>query len=268
MVFNVPIRTIEIDTKLEKGWLGLGSGVVWESDPAEEYNEVKLKGEFLTNPVGCFELIESMLIEGGTLFLKDNHLNRLKKSADFFLFKFDQEKLLQYIDAVIKECESRKKYKLRISMDKWGHFTHTLDEITDSFSGIDICISETPVSSGSKFLYFKTTNRALYEKEFKINREKGFEETIFLNENAKLTEGCRTNIFIRMNDKLLTPPVDDGLLEGCYRQYLLDGNNHAEEKSLDVNDIINADNCILVNSVRKEISVRRIFRNGALLKEY
>ncbi len=268
MIFNVPIRTIEIDTKMNKGCLGLGSGVVWESDPAQEYSEVKLKGEFLTNPVRYFEMIESMLIEDGTVFLLDYHLNRLKHSADFFLFKYDETQLKKYLDKILKTLDVTKKYKLRLTLDKWGNFNHSLDEITSAVSGIDICISAISVSSGEKFLYFKTTNRDLYDTEFNRNHEKGFGETIFLNENENITEGCRTNIFIGMNNKLYTPPVEDGLLDGCYRKYLLDRENKSEEKSLTLNDLLKADYCVLVNSVRKEIAVKRIFRNGVVLKEY
>ena len=45
-VFNVAIRTLELDG--ERGTMGVGSGIVIDSDPAEEYRECKLKAEFLT----------------------------------------------------------------------------------------------------------------------------------------------------------------------------------------------------------------------------
>jgi para-aminobenzoate synthetase / 4-amino-4-deoxychorismate lyase len=47
-VFNVPIRTIEI--RRDRGSMGIGSGIVWNSDPAEEYEECLLKAQFLTKP--------------------------------------------------------------------------------------------------------------------------------------------------------------------------------------------------------------------------
>jgi para-aminobenzoate synthetase/4-amino-4-deoxychorismate lyase len=45
-VFNVAIRTVVLDE--EEGTMGVGSGVVWDSDPDAEYAECALKGEFLT----------------------------------------------------------------------------------------------------------------------------------------------------------------------------------------------------------------------------
>jgi para-aminobenzoate synthetase/4-amino-4-deoxychorismate lyase len=268
MIFNVPIRTIEIDVHNKQGVIGLGSGVVWESDPEEEYNEVKLKGEFLTNPAPYFELFESMLVENGSVFLLDYHLKRLNDSANYFLFDHNEEKFLLILNKIIDKCDKEKKYKVRILLNKWGGYNYSVDEINETISEIDVCISNITVSSLNKFLYFKTTNRDTYESEFRVNRGNGYGETIFLNEHGNVTEGSRTNIFIVKDDKLITPPIEDGLLSGCYRDYLLEKNAGAVQKSFKVDDLLSADNVSIVNSVRKEVSVKRIFRNGSLLKEY
>ena len=47
-VFNVAIRTVEV--RSGEARLGVGSGVVWDSDPEKEYAECWLKAEFLTGP--------------------------------------------------------------------------------------------------------------------------------------------------------------------------------------------------------------------------
>lgn len=266
-IFNVPIRTIEIDTQNNVGQLGLGSGVVWESNPENEYDEVKLKGEFLTNPVRYFELFESMLLENGSVFLLNYHLERLRESAEFFLFDHDEKKFLNYLEAILKNCEAEKKYKFKISLDKWGSYNHSVSEITEAASDVDICVSEKRILSSDKFIYFKTTNREFYDSEFASNRVRGFDETIFINEHDNITEGSRTNIFIGQNDKLYTPPVEDGLLNGCYRRHILE-HHLAEVKKLKIDDLLSAERVMIANSVRKEISVKRIFRNGALIKEY
>lgn len=54
MVFNVAIRTILLTTRdtrpaTYEGEMGLGSGVIYESDPREEYAECLLKADFLTS---------------------------------------------------------------------------------------------------------------------------------------------------------------------------------------------------------------------------
>ncbi len=66
-VFNVAIRTLELDG--DRGKMGAGSGIVIDSDPAEEYRECLLKAEFLTRSSTelpeQFSLIETMLWDGG-----------------------------------------------------------------------------------------------------------------------------------------------------------------------------------------------------------
>jgi para-aminobenzoate synthetase/4-amino-4-deoxychorismate lyase len=47
-VFNVAIRTLELGDA--RGTMGVGSGVVIDSDPAQEFRECLLKAEFLTGP--------------------------------------------------------------------------------------------------------------------------------------------------------------------------------------------------------------------------
>jgi para-aminobenzoate synthetase/4-amino-4-deoxychorismate lyase len=46
MVFNVAIRTILLQKG--RGEMGIGSGVVYDSDPQKEYEECLLKARFLT----------------------------------------------------------------------------------------------------------------------------------------------------------------------------------------------------------------------------
>ena len=69
--FNIPIRTILLDKTNQKGELGLGSGIIWDSNPKSEYEEVKLKSEFLVNSKDYFELIETMLIENGKIIIEE-----------------------------------------------------------------------------------------------------------------------------------------------------------------------------------------------------
>ncbi len=103
-VFNVAIRTLELDGA--RGIMGVGSGIVIDSDPAEEYRECLLKADFLTGPAHRssnairenvsivsqpeeFFLIETMLWDGGYPLL-ELHLDRLEDSAEYFGFACDR----------------------------------------------------------------------------------------------------------------------------------------------------------------------------------
>ncbi|MGA9669160.1 MAG: aminodeoxychorismate synthase component I [Terracidiphilus sp.] len=91
-VFSVAIRTLEFDG--ENGKMGVGSGIVIDSDPANEFRECQLKAEFLTRSPhqapNSFSLVETMLWHNGYPLL-ELHLDRLEDSARYFQFSFDRD---------------------------------------------------------------------------------------------------------------------------------------------------------------------------------
>lgn len=262
--FNIPIRTITLNKFSNNGELGLGSGIVWDSDPISEFEEVKLKSEFLTNSKNYFELIETMLVDEGAIYLLENHINRLKKSAEYFLFKFDESKLRELLYAILKGLNNKNKYKLRLLLTKWGEVKYNLEQILPSEPAGRIVVSNKRIDSNNKFIYFKTTNRTLYNSELAKWSKAGFDDVVFRNEKDEITEGARTNIMISKGGKLFTPPISAGLLNGCHRGNMLSSNKNLSEKNLFVDDIINADKVYIFNSVRKEIIIKEISYNGKL----
>jgi len=256
-IFNIPIRTVNINKLTKKGELGLGSGIVWDSDAENEYEEVLLKGKFISNPPQYFELLETILFENGEYYLLDYHLQRLKEAAEYFLFKLDQEKLITELRDLKKGFVNGKKYKARLLLNKWGNLNIECEEIIPITNSTKIILSNLNRCSIDKFLFHKTTFRP-WDKQLRSAKKKGFDEVLFVNEKKELLEGAITNLIIEKDGKFFTPPINLGILNGCYRQFLLD-NNKCEEKLLKVNDLKNADKIILSNSVRKEIFVSEIY---------
>ncbi len=79
-VFSVPIRTVVL--RGDRGEMGIGSGIIIDSDPEQEWQECLLKGRFLSHCRPGFELIETLLWrpEDG-YWLLERHLSRLASSA-------------------------------------------------------------------------------------------------------------------------------------------------------------------------------------------
>jgi para-aminobenzoate synthetase / 4-amino-4-deoxychorismate lyase len=259
-IFNIPIRTLVINKKSGKGEMGIGSGIVYDSDPDEEYKETILKSDFITKPEDYFYLFESMLIENNAVFLFKEHLERLKQAADFFMFPFNNTKVRIYIDKCIKNTEVNRKYKLKIILNKWGEVKTEFDKLDIINKDINIAVSKHKVYKKNKFQYFKTSNRDLYDSEFRNYRKKGIFEVIFFNEKGELAEGSMTNIFIRKNNKWYTPDITCGMLNGVYRKYFISIHPDCEETYLYKKDLFDADEIILTNSVRKEIKVNKLIQ--------
>jgi para-aminobenzoate synthetase/4-amino-4-deoxychorismate lyase len=119
-----------------------------------------------------------------------------------------------------------------------------------------IKFSDRKVDSNNVFLFHKTTNRKFYDDEYKIAKKEGLYDVIFRNEKGQVTEGAISNIFIKKGNRYYTPPVENGLLNGVYRRFLLfQKSKDIKEKILYPNDIEEADEIFLTNAVRGIVKV-------------
>ncbi len=250
-LFNVAIRTPVI-FRDGRGEMGIGSGVVYNSEGAKEYAECLLKMKFLTDPPRTFELIETLLHESEHGFwLLEGHIARLEASAKYFSFTFDRTKVLA---ALGRETENRRGERLRVRLllAEDGKITVTSTPLGPRDPGqiMRYAVSETRLDSSDPFLFHKTTRRELYDREWKhYNDTQGADEVIYLNERGELAEGSRTNIFIEKDGRLLTPPLTAGVLPGVLRHELIAAGK-ATEQTLTIEDLKAADAVLLGNSVR------------------
>ncbi len=250
-VFNVAIRTVLLEGK--RGEMGIGSGIVYDSDGTSEYQECKLKAEFLVNPRPEFQLIETMLWSKKTgFFLLNSHLQRLKESAAYFDFYYDEKYLKNILFAKEKLFNHNLLYKIRLLLYKDGKISITHHKIEKEKKSPPklVAISHYRTPSSDIFLRHKTTNRKLYDREYQKYKKLGYYDVIFRNEKSEVTEGAISNIFIKSGKFYYTPPLACGLLNGVYRRYLLKRKANFREKVLTLKELKNVEEIYLVNSVR------------------
>ena len=84
-----------------------------------------------------------------------------------------------------------------------------------------VAFSDDAVRSGDPYLFHKTTRRAFYNHWLKKARAQGHWDALFVNEHGHVTEGARSTIFVEIDDRLITPPLDSGVLPGVFRAHLL-----------------------------------------------
>jgi len=108
-------------------------------------------------------------------------------------------------------------------------------------------VSSCRVDSGNLFLYHKTTLRSIYDEAWA--ERAGSDEVVLLNERGEITEGCISNIAVRVAGQWLTPTLESGLLPGVLRQSFLNSKFLIEAR-LTLDDLTHAEDCIVMNSVR------------------
>ncbi|HYD80246.1 MAG TPA: aminodeoxychorismate synthase component I [Paucimonas sp.] len=263
LCFNVPIRTLVLWPD-GQGEMGVGSGIVHDSDPEAEYEECCLKGQFFTRGFSDFHLIECLLHDKGYKNF-DRHMERLQRSAAELGFSLDIGQLRS--DLMSQTVSPGVPTKVRVLLHKTGrHDIEYLPLAPANNEPRKIIVSPTAVSSKHKWLArHKTSCRTFYQKTYENYRRDGYYDVVFLNEHGEVTEGTFNNLFIRQGDRWYTPPVSCGLLPGIQRQSLLDSSDiDASEKVLTMRDLLAADEIFLTNAIR---GVVRVELDASLMEE-
>jgi len=262
MHFNVAIRTAVIMPD-GRGTLGIGSGLVADSEIDHEYEECLLKMRFISEPYEPFKLIETLLFEHGAdggeseFTLLDRHLERLANSAAYFRYPYDRELVLGALEDAVEKVDAGY-IRVRLTLDRDGEVFVTTTPIArpDPDLVMRFDLSSHLVNSEDVYYYHKTTRRTLFDEEFaRVSKDPGLDEAVFLNEFGHVTEGCITNIFVKKEGRLYTPRLSSGLLAGTLRADLIE-RGEAIEAIIEVRHLLEADAIYLGNSVRGLVNAR------------
>ena len=268
--FNVAIRTAWSSTATGDSRFGAGCGIVWDSDPTEEFEELKTKARILRQPDPQFHLFETMGIVNGEIPRLSRHLFRLANSAQYWSFDFDDQAAERYVEGVVKQvvsgCEndvqSVSTFRLRLQLDRNGALSHRVEAIelspmrspqskealhADEFPAVELALVQTAVSADDTFLTHKTSRREAYDRA--VDEVPGGCEPVMFNTLGNVTESAIANIVYQMNGELFTPPLTDGLLPGVLRDELLD-KGEITERTLPVVDLKSVEAFWLINSLR------------------
>jgi para-aminobenzoate synthetase/4-amino-4-deoxychorismate lyase len=243
--FSVPIRTAVIEQC--EGVMGVGSGITYDSSASEEWEECEWKAAFLTRAVPEFQLLETLLWDGEYCLL-DEHLDRMKASAAYFGFPFDELKVRTALQNLADRM-GREMQRVRVTSSRDGAVRVEHGGLTAERFGC-VRISNVQVSSRDQFLYHKTTHRDVYDRGLAAAIRAGCDDELFFNERGELTEGAIHNIFVVKDGVWKTPPIQSGLLPGTYRGKVLRERPDAREEVLTLEDLVRAEQIYLCNSVR------------------
>lgn len=215
--FNVAIRTLVLDRdRPGTATVGLGSGIVADSEAGAEWAECLAKARFLDARAPA-TLIETMRREAdGSIGHLALHRARLARSAAHFGFALDPAALE---DALSRLPAPKGAERLRLLVARDGAIALLRAAAPAPPSGPVVArLVPLPVAPDDWRLSHKTGDRAFYDE---ARREAGSFEVIFHTSDGTVTEGSFTSLFVEGPDgDLLTPPAP-GLLPGILRQHLL-----------------------------------------------
>ncbi len=248
---SVPIRTLSlgpVEGGVRRGEMGVGAGIVFDSDAQEEYAECQLKARFLTGLPNQFEIFETMHASSADgCRHRDLHLARMRASALYFGFPFDgAEAALDAACAALPAGVSR----LRLALSNDGTFTAHSAPLAELTQPVRVLMAD-QTWSDDVFLRHKTSVRAAYDQAWRAAEAQGAFDALFFNQRGELTEGGRSNVFVKVDGRWCTPPLSCGVLPGIMRAVLLaDPAWNAQERVITRDMLEGAHEVMVCNALR------------------
>jgi para-aminobenzoate synthetase/4-amino-4-deoxychorismate lyase len=251
----VPIRTLALQPVVDgvrRGELGVGAGIVHDSEAASEFEECKLKARFLTSLPNAFDIFETLRAdrEDGYRHLAQ-HLARLSASADYFGFPCDLDQARALLEQTRMGLATGLRHRVRLSLGAHGAWTVQSAPIAPLHEPVRVVLARDTTDSNDLFLKHKTTVRSVYDAAWRDAEAQGAFDALFFNERGELTEGGRSNVFVRLDDHWYTPPLSCGVLPGVMRTRLLEAPAwHAREKVITLGMLDQIEDIVVCNALR------------------
>ncbi len=245
--FNVAIRTVMVDAESGTAEYGVGGGITWDSSATGEYDETVAKARVLTARRPPFELLESMRREPGEPIRRvEQHVERLRSSAAYFGFVFDEVEVRAAMDGA--GIGADRPVKIRLRLNRGGAIEVSAAALDRGApEPIRLALDDAPVDPLDVFLFHKTTLRQRYDDA--RARHPDADDVLLTNTRGEITETSVANVAVQLGRRWLTPPLDSGLLAGTERAALL-SEGAIEERRITVEEVRTAEGLAIFSSVR------------------
>jgi len=232
--------------------LGVGSGVVLDSDAHAEFAETQAKARFLTAMDPGFTLFETMRVSRGRIHHFNHHCRRLQGSAKALGFSLDEQDMHAVLLQKLASLEPTQQYRMRLDLHHDGSMTVQHAALAPLAPGpARLVLSDTPLPpQETALLMHKTSLRSGYDAAIRKAMALDAFDTIFVNARGELSEGARSNLLIQLNGQWYTPPLESGVLRGVMRTRLLERCPHIKEKALHPQDALSAQALMVCSALR------------------
>ena len=228
-------------------------------------------------------LFETMRMYNGKIINADFHFERLFAGMRVLEFETPPKFCRTYYTDAVNELLLKNsifkyaKIRLMVFRGDEGIFeieNNSTNYIIEAFSfsekielnerGIELDIFPDGGKSISRFSNLKSNNYLSSIMAARFARTNNLDDAIILNDFERVCESSIANIFIIKGSEIFTPPLSEGCVAGTMRRWFLEKfelkNYTVTEKAVSINDLLNADEIFLTNSLYLLKWVRK-FRN-------
>jgi branched-chain amino acid aminotransferase len=204
----------------------------------------------------------------------DNHWDRLSEGMKLLKMEPDSDLTLHSLNSYIGKLLNRNRiYKgarirLTVFRDDGGLYAperNTISWVMEASSleyeryelntkGLHIDIFDGVHKPVNILSALKTTNSMLFVLAGIYRVENGLDECLILNQYGRVAESISSNIFLLLDNKLITPPLSEGCLAGTMRHTVIDLIKKlgytVEEKGILERNLIESEEIFLTNAIQ------------------
>jgi branched-chain amino acid aminotransferase len=224
-------------------------------------------------------LFETMKVQAGKILLFDFHYERLSKSLSLLQFHIpeflNRRKLEEEILNICRKnnCEELARVRFSVSRGNGGLYDNDqkfqyaiecspLDNINARRpDNKDLLVDIFPYARKSCDIFsnLKSANFLPYVMAARFAKENKLSDCLLLNSHERICDSTIANIFWVKEEKLFTPPLSEGCIDGVMRRYLIESARETRyrvhEKVCEIKDMEHADEVFLTNAIA---GIRRV----------
>lgn len=218
---------------------------------------------------GVFETIRCI---GGEPEFFNAHLERLFKGLKALKISHTCSKsgIKRIVAQVLRRNPGIKCARLRILVFKEGKAVHvvvmalkyTPPNNAVYRQGYMVTTYKTNRTPTAATAWIKSLDYSLFAKAYQRAVQQGFDEALLVNTKGFVFEACRANVIAIMGERIITPPLSSGCLNGIIRQEVLrmarSQGIKISEENLTLAQLKKADAVFLTNSLIGLVPVRKI----------
>ncbi|CAM4252969.1 aminotransferase class IV [Flavobacterium terrigena] len=219
-------------------------------------------------------IFETIKVNGAKILFLEEHYLRLMASMRIcrmeipmnFTMEFMEEEILKLIELQANKVSNRIRFAVFRNADGLYNPTSNDVQFVITCTGLtsekyivlplnyevelfkDFHVSKHLLST------LKTNNKMINVVASVFAKENGFENCLLINDDKNVVEAINGNIFMKMGNQLITPPISDACLNGIMRKQIIAIANKMEniemiEKSISPFDLQKADELFISNVI-------------------
>ena len=266
------------------------SDFIWMDDNYLDWDDanISVMSHTLHYGTGVFEGIRARETSiGVAIFRLQDHIDRLFTSAEAYNLNipYSKDKILEASKEIVFKNKLNNAYirplvffgsgemgllpgkelPVHVAISAWSWGAYLGGDAEEN--GVKVCLSPWERISPKSFKpYAKGVGGYMNSTLAKVDAvERGYDDAIMLSDTGNVAEGSGQNLFLVKENKITTPPIETGALNGITRRTVI---NIAEQMSLDVNeedigqeDLLGADELFFTGTATEVVGVVSVDNN-------